>query len=72
MVLPNLSQPLAVFIDEIDSVLGLEFSADDLFAFIRACYNARSVNPDYQRLTFCLLGVASPAELITDYEVDAV
>ncbi|MGD1902537.1 MAG: AAA-like domain-containing protein [Geitlerinemataceae cyanobacterium] len=71
IVLPALatqqpSQPLTIFIDEIDSVLGLEFPADDLFAFIRSCYNARSVNEDYKRLTFCLLGVASPAELIQD------
>jgi hypothetical protein len=66
IVLPNLSQPLTIFIDEIDSVLGLGFNADDLFAFIRSCYNARSVNPDYKKLTFCLIGVASPAELIQD------
>lgn len=33
---------------------------------IRACYNQRPDNPDYARLTFCLLGVATPADLITD------
>jgi len=66
VILPEIERGLTVFIDEIDSVLGLTFNADDLFAFIRACYNARSVNSDYKKLTFCLLGVASPAELISD------
>ena len=66
VVLPEIETGLAIFFDEIDSVLGLGFSADDLFAFIRACYNQRPVKPDYRKLTFCLLGVASPAELIQD------
>ncbi|MGD1936811.1 MAG: AAA-like domain-containing protein [Cyanophyceae cyanobacterium] len=66
VVLPEIEGGLAIFLDEIDSVLGLEFNADDLFAFIRACYNQRAVKPEYGKLTFCLLGVASPAELIRD------
>ncbi|MEQ9629067.1 MAG: AAA-like domain-containing protein, partial [Roseitalea porphyridii] len=51
--------------DEIDSILKIKFK-DDFFAFIRACYNQRVDNPDYQRLTFCLLGVATPSDLIAD------
>ncbi len=35
VVLPEIDRGLAIFIDEIDSVLGLDFNADDLFAFIR-------------------------------------
>ena len=66
VVLPEIETGLAIFFDEIDSVLGLGFSADDLFAFIRACYNQQPVKSDYGKLTFCLLGVASPAELIQD------
>jgi WD40 repeat protein len=66
VILPEIERGLTIFIDEIDSVLGLKFNADDLFAFIRSCYNARSVNSDYKKLTFCLIGVASPAELIQD------
>ncbi|MGD1852441.1 MAG: AAA-like domain-containing protein, partial [Cyanophyceae cyanobacterium] len=66
VVLPEVEGGLAIFFDEIDSVLGLEFNADDLFAFIRACYNQRAVKPEYNKLTFCLLGVASPAELVQD------
>ncbi|MEQ8956412.1 MAG: AAA-like domain-containing protein, partial [Coleofasciculus sp. C2-GNP5-27] len=54
-----------VFLDEIDSIIKLNFK-DDFFAFIRACYNQRADNPDYNRLTFCLLGVATPSNLIDD------
>ncbi len=57
---------LVIFIDEIDSVLSLNFPIDDFFALIRACYNQRADYPEYNRLTFTLLGVATPADLITD------
>ncbi|MEO0985382.1 MAG: AAA-like domain-containing protein [Cyanobacteria bacterium J06639_14] len=57
---------IVVFFDEIDSVLRLEFETDDFFALIRSCFNQRVDDPRYQRLSFCLLGVASPTELISD------
>jgi WD40 repeat protein len=57
---------LVIFMDEIDAVRGLPFSTDELFAGIRECYNNRSQDPVFDRLTFCLLGVASPADLIQD------
>ncbi|NER51454.1 MAG: hypothetical protein F6J92_33315, partial [Symploca sp. SIO1A3] len=56
---------IVIFIDEIDSVLQLSFK-DDFFALIRACYNKRADNPDYNRLSFVLLGVATPGDLIAD------
>lgn len=62
----EVSQNIIIFIDEIDTVLSFNFSVDDFFAFIRACYNKRAENSDYQRLTFCLLGVATPSDLIRD------
>lgn len=56
-----------IFIDEIDTVLSLkEFKVDDFFIFIRGCYNARVYNPEYSRLIFVLIGVATPSDLITD------
>ncbi|MDJ0729412.1 MAG: AAA-like domain-containing protein [Crocosphaera sp.] len=58
------SQPIVIFIDEIDSVLGLPFAVDDFWALIRFCYNQRAENRDYHRLTFALFGVATPSELI--------
>jgi hypothetical protein len=57
---------LALFLDEIDSVLGLNFPVNDFFALIRSCYNHRSINAAYQRLTFALFGAATPSDLITD------
>lgn len=57
---------LVIFIDEIDVVRSLPFSSDEFFAAIRGCYNQRSQDPLLERLTFCLLGVATPAELMRD------
>ena len=61
-------KPLVIFIDEIDSVLGLNFPVNDFFALIRSCYNQRSLNQEYRRLTFALFGVATPSDLITDIQ----
>ena len=66
LILNNLQERIVIFIDEIDSLLSLNFPVDDFFAFIRACYNKRVDNPSYKRLTFALLGVATPADLIQD------
>ena len=66
ILLPSTTQKLVIFIDEIDSILGLTFSLDGFFALIRSLYNKRSNYPDYQRLTFCFLGVATPSDLIQD------
>jgi WD40 repeat protein/tetratricopeptide (TPR) repeat protein len=57
---------LVLFIDEIDGVQSLPFSTNEFFAAIRQCYNRRSEDPEYERLTFCLLGVAAPADLNRD------
>ena len=62
------NEKIFIFLDEIDSVLGLNFPVNDFFALIRFCYNQRSINPDYQRLTFALFGVATPSDLMTDYQ----
>ena len=57
---------LFIFVDEVDSLLNLPFSVDDFFALIRFCYNRRTIEPDYKRLTFAIFGVAAPADLIAD------
>ena len=58
--------PAVIFLDEIDTVRSLPFSTDEFFAAIRECYNRRSEAPEFNRLTFCLLGVATPTDLIRD------
>jgi len=57
--------PVVIFLDEIDSTLKLAFT-DDLFTAIRGMYNERTLVPAYERISFCLLGVATPNELIKD------
>ena len=59
-------QPIVIFIDEIDRTLSLNFNIDGFFAVIRECFNKRSDHPEFQRLTFALIGVATPADLIRD------
>lgn len=65
VVLYEVTEPVVIFIDEIDTTLNLEFR-DDFFAGIRAMYNARATDPAFNRLTFVLLGVATPTDLIRD------
>ncbi len=57
-----------IFVDEIDSILGLDFPTEDFFALIRHCYNERSHNSAYNRLTWALFGVATPTDLIGDFQ----
>ncbi|NET28687.1 AAA-like domain-containing protein [Okeania sp. SIO1I7] len=66
ILLPSIYQNIVIFIDEIDSTLSLPFNIDDFFAVIRSFYNKRDNNSDYQRLTFAMIGVATPADLIKD------
>lgn len=68
VLLTSVSGNIVIFIDEIDSVLSLQFRVDDFFALIRACYNRRADHRDYYRLTFALFGVATPSDLIQDKE----
>nr|WP_293076606.1 AAA-like domain-containing protein [Okeania sp. SIO3B5] len=66
ILLPSISQNIVIFIDEIDSTISLPFNIDDFFAVIRDCYNKRSDNYDCQKLTFAMIGVATPADLIKE------
>jgi len=59
VLLDCIQQPIIIFIDEVDSILSLNFCADDFFAFIRTC-------DEYPLLTFALLGVATPNDLMQD------
>jgi WD40 repeat protein len=66
VLLDNFTQNIVIFVDEIDNVLNLKFK-DDFFAFVSSCYNKRADRPKYNRLTFALLGVTTPADLITNH-----
>ncbi|MGB3401935.1 MAG: GAF domain-containing protein [Microcoleaceae cyanobacterium] len=58
-IIEFIPEKIIIFIDEIDSILSLNFNTDDFFGFIRNC-------DEYEVLTFALFGVASPSDLIQD------
>lgn len=65
VLLREINQQIVIFIDEIDTTLSLDFT-DDFFAAIRALYNSRARVPELRRLSFVLIGVATPSDLIRD------
>ncbi|ELS00167.1 CHASE2 domain-containing protein, partial [Gloeocapsa sp. PCC 73106] len=66
VLLVEIKQNIVIFVDEIDRVLSQQFSLDDFFGLIRYFYDNRDTYPDYRRLSFALLGVATPSDLIRD------
>jgi WD40 repeat protein len=66
VLLEKVNQNIVIFVDEIDNVLNLKFK-DDFFAFVSSCYKQRPDHPKYNRLTFALLGVTTPADLIANH-----
>ena len=65
VLLREVTGRIAVFVDEIDTTLSMGFT-DDFFIAIRYFYVARSQKEDFKRLSFVLIGVASPGDLISD------
>jgi WD40 repeat protein len=66
ILLDKIKDKIVIFIDEIDSILSLSFQGDDFFSWIRSCYEKRNYNSNFNRITFVLLGVATPSDLIAD------
>lgn len=61
------TSPFVVFMDEIENFLKLPMRVtDDFLTAVRSLYNDRDQEPLYRRLSFCLLGVCTPNELIRD------
>ena len=70
VVLARLSnRRIVIVFDEIDIVRSLPFPTDEYFAAIRYLVNNRPNIPGLSRLTFCLLGVATPQGLIRGDEI---
>lgn len=67
-VAAEMDEQLVIFVDEIDFVRSLPFSTDEFFAGIRETFNRRAAGAA-PNLTFCLLGVATPSELIRDVQI---
>ena len=64
--LEKVAEPTIIFIDELDSILSLSFDTDDFLILLRTLYNRRADQPKFKRLTFVMLGVATPSQLIQD------
>ena len=67
VLLQEISDRIVIFVDEIDTVLSVDF-ADDFFIAIRYFHQNRAQNPDLYRLSFVLLGVAAPGDLIRNQQ----
>ena len=66
VVLERISGSVVLFLDEIDIIRRFNFETDEFFAAVRSFYNQRAEDPAFRRLTFCLIGVATPGDLIQD------
>ncbi|MGB3759286.1 MAG: AAA-like domain-containing protein [Rivularia sp. (in: cyanobacteria)] len=64
-LLEEVKTSVVIFVDEIDTTLSLDFT-DDFFAAIRYFYVARAENSKFERISFVLIGVATPGDLIRD------
>jgi hypothetical protein len=56
--------PLVIFVEEVDSLISLQFGTDGFFTLIRSLHERRAAQPMYRRLCFAFLGVATPYDLI--------
>ena len=65
VLLIEIKEQIVIFVDEIDSTLNLNFT-DDFFAVIRSLYVSRAQDPILKRLSFVLIGVATPSSLMSD------
>jgi WD40 repeat protein len=66
VALVQIEAPIVLIIDEIDAVKSLSFNTDEFFAAIRESYNRRVQDETMRRLSICLVGSATPSDLITD------
>ncbi len=71
VVLQEIDTPIVIFVEEIDRLLSLKFGMDDFFGLVRSFFEDRPTKPDYTRLTFSFLGVATPTDLIQSHNTSA-
>jgi len=63
IVLQESGTPVTIFFDRLEAIRN-EPLAQDLFAVVRACYDARATSPEFERLVFVMLGSAPADELV--------
>ena len=65
VVLTHTTEPIAIFFDEIERTIDLPFGGE-LFATFTTCLARRVSEPDFTRLNFVVLGVATATQLCAD------
>jgi WD40 repeat protein len=67
VILQHIEERIVVFVDEIQCALERPFSTQ-LLSSIRAAWNSRVTEPEFQRLSFVLVGECDPLSLVPDPE----
>lgn len=65
VILQHIEERIVIFVDEIQCVQDRPFTTHVL-ASMRAAWNARVTEPEFQRLTFVLVGECDPVSLMPD------
>ena len=65
VILPEITKPLVLFIDEIEQIIDLSFR-DHFFEWLTTLYESRESNDTLSRITFVVCGVATPSQLIPE------
>lgn len=63
IVLAGTRRPIVIMVDRVEAVVQ-QRGAGDAFDAVRACFDARATEPEYQRLAFALLGASGAATLL--------
>lgn len=61
--------PLVIFLDEIEMVRLSPVDVDDFLLILRSFHEERGTSPALRRLSFCLIGVTTPNDLIKNKSV---
>ena len=70
VVLQETDKPVVIIFDRVEATIG-EPLAQDLFGAIRACYDARATDIEFERLSFAMFGSAAPAEIVKNVQGSA-
>ena len=65
VILPEITAPLVLFIDEIERTVSLPFR-EHFFEWLATLYESRATNSTLYRFSFVICGVATPSELISE------
>ncbi len=65
VILPEMTMPIVLFIDEVERTMTLPFR-DHVFEWLTSMYESRATNSILYRISFVISGMANPSELIPD------